>query len=396
MSLSVQSGERFSEAIEQASGDKLLTRRQAYFLIEVEHEKLILDLMRAASRLCDRAKNSTVTFSKKVFIPLTNICRDRCRYCTFRKDPGETGAHTMSPEEVLAVAEAGEKLGCKEALFSLGDRPEISFPEVREQLRRLGHETTLSYLKEMCRRILGETRLLPHSNPGLMRRHDLEDLKPFNASMGMMLESVSERLMLSGKAHDLAPDKHPRLRLRTLEEAGRLRIPFTTGILIGIGETLAERVDSLFAIRDLHQRFGHIQEVIIQNFRVKRTIPMANHQEPSLLDLAKTIAVARLVLGGEMNIQAPPNLSPGKYPFLLKAGVNDWGGISPLTIDHINPEAPWPHIKRLREETTHAGFTMRERLAIYPEFTQRDGFLASPARERVNSLRDEEGYARPY
>ncbi len=389
-----QASEGLVNRIAETSCGEPITRPEAYLLIEEAREEEIGDSMRAASRLRDRSKGNTVTFSKKVFIPLTNICRDRCGYCTFRKDPAEPGAHTMTPDEVIAVAEAGGRLGCKEALFSLGDKPEAAFPEVRDELRKLGHQTTLGYLKEMCRRVLLETPLLPHSNPGQMRRKDLEELRPFNASMGLMLECVSDRLMAPGGSHELAPDKHPRLRLRTIEEAGRAGIPFTTGILIGIGETLVERVDSLFAIRDLHQRYGHIQEVIIQNFRVKSTIPMRDQAEPSLLDLARTVAVARLIFGGEMNIQVPPNLSPGDYPFLLGAGINDWGGISPLTIDHINPEAPWPHIERLREKTAGAGFVLRERLAVYPEFARRDEFSSEPARERVNSMCDEEGYAR--
>lgn len=389
-----QASETFSRRVVETSSGEEITRQQAYSLIEAQREADIRSIMSAASRLRDRSKGNTISFSKKVFIPLTNFCRDRCRYCTFRKDPAEPGAHTMTPDEVIAVAEAGARHGCKEALFSLGDKPEAAFAEVRDELRKLGHQSTLSYLKEICRRVLLETPLLPHCNPGLMQRKDLAELRPFNASMGLMLESVSERLMGSGGVHELAPDKHPRLRLRTIEEAGRQGIPFTTGILIGIGETLAERVDSLFAIRDLHQRYGHIQEVIIQNFRAKSTISMRDDPEPSLLDLAKTLAVARLIFGGEMNIQVPPNLSPGDYPFLLGAGLNDWGGISPLTIDHINPEAPWPQIDGLREKTASAGFELRERLAVYPEFAQRDEFLSEPARERVKSMCDEEGYAR--
>src|SRR6185369_8320162 len=294
-------------------------------------------LLSAAARLRDELKGRRVTYSKKVFIPLTNLCRDYCGYCTFRKDPGQPGAKTMTPDEVVAVAEAGARLGCKEALFSLGDRPEAIFPEMRETLARLGHRTTLSYLAEMCERVLNETGLLPHANPGLMGRRDLESLRRFNPSMGLMLESTSDRLTLPGMAHDNAPDKPPALRLKTIEEAGRLKIPFTTGILIGIGETRDERVDSLFAIRELHKRYGHIQEVIIQNFRAKPEIPMREYPEPSMLDHARTIAVARLVLR-EMNVQAPPNLSDDEFPFLVKAGLNDWGGVSPLTPDFINPE----------------------------------------------------------
>lgn len=293
----------------------------------------------------------------------------------------------MTPDQVLSVAEAGARLGCKEALFSLGDRPEAIFPEMRETLARLGHRTTLSYLAEMCERVLNETGLLPHANPGLMGRRDLETLRQFNPSMGLMLESTSDRLTLPGMAHDNAPDKPPWLRLRTIEEAGRLKIPFTTGILIGIGERLDERVDSLFAIRELHERHGHIQEVIIQNFRVKPEIPMHAHPEPSMADHARTIAVARMVLW-DMNVQAPPNLSDDRYPVLLSTGLNDWGGISPLTPDFINPEKPWPHIDRLAERTADEGFELTERLSVYPEYVDRDEFIDEGLRARVRAKAD--------
>jgi FO synthase len=299
----------------------------------------------------------------------------------------------MTPDQVLAVAEAGARLGCKEALFSLGDRPEAIFPEMRETLARLGHRTTLSYLAEMCERVLNETGLLPHANPGLMGRRDLETLRQFSPSMGLMLESTSERLTRTGMAHDNAPDKPPSLRLKTIEEAGRLKIPFTTGILIGIGETLDERVDSLFAIRELHERYGHIQEVIVQNFRAKPEIPMRDHPEPSMTDHSRTVAVARLVLW-DMNVQVPPNLSDDRYPFLLKAGLNDWGGISPLTPDFINPEKPWPHIDRLAERTAEEGFKLVERLSVYPEYVHRSEFIDEHVTPRVRSMADEQGYAR--
>src|SRR5436190_7780285 len=303
----------FAEAL-AAAREGSVTRQAAGVLIRARNGEEEDSLLSAAARLRDEIKGRRVTYSKKVFIPLTNLCRDYCGYCTFRKDPNQAGAQTMTPDEVIAVAEAGARLGCKEALFSLGDRPEAIFPEMRETLAHLGHRTTLSYLAEMCERVLNETGLLPHANPGLMGRRDLETLRQFNPSMGLMLESTSERLILPGMAHDNAPDKPPSLRLKTIEEAGRLKIPFTTGILIGIGETLDERVDALFAIRELHERYGHIQEVIVQNFRAKPDIPMRDHPEPSQSDHARTIAVARLTLG-EMNVQAPPNLSDEKYPF---------------------------------------------------------------------------------
>jgi len=381
----------FDEILDAARGGAI-TREIASVLIRAragdEHEALLV----AAADLRNRFKGCCVTYSKKVFIPLTNLCRDYCGYCTFRKDPGQPGAKTMTPDEVLEVAEAGSRLGCKEALFSLGDRPEAIFPEMRETLARLGHRTTLSYLAEMCERVLNETGLLPHANPGLMGRKDLERLRQFNPSMGLMLESTSERLTLIGMPHDNAPDKPPSLRLKTIEEAGRLKIPFTTGILIGIGETLDERVDSLFAIRELHERYGHIQEVIIQNFRAKPEIPMRDHPEPGMLDHARTIAVARLVLGG-MNVQAPPNLSDNNYPFLLRAGLNDWGGISPLTPDFINPEKPWPHIERLADRTAAEGFELAERLSVYPEYVHRDDFLDDGLRARVRTMAERRGFA---
>ena len=381
----------FNEALE-AAREGAITREIGATLIRALEGEQLDSLLQAAVELRDRVKDRRITFSKKVFIPLTNLCRDYCGYCTFRKDPGQPGAKTMTPDEALAVAEAGARLGCKEALFSLGDRPEAIFPEMRETLSRLGHRTTLSYLAEMCERVLNETGLLPHANPGLMGRRDLETLRRFNPSMGLMLESTSERLTLPGMAHDNAPDKPPSLRLKTIEEAGRLKIPFTTGILIGIGETPDERVDSLFAIRELHERYGHIQEVIIQNFRAKPEIPMRDHPEPGQTDHARTIAVARLVLR-EMNVQAPPNLSDDDYPSLLRAGLNDWGGISPLTPDFINPEKPWPHIERLAERTAAAGFELAERLSVYPEYVHRDQFIDERLRSRIASMADREGFA---
>jgi FO synthase len=381
----------FEEALARAR-ESDVTREVACKLIRARDGDELDSLLIAAADVRNQLKGRRITYSKKVFIPLTNLCRDYCGYCTFRKDPGEPGARTMTPDEVLAAADAGRRLGCKEALFSLGDRPEANFREMRETLAGLGHRTTLSYLAEMCGRVLNETGLLPHANPGLMGRKDLETLRRFNPSMGLMLETTSDRLLLRGFAHDNAPDKPPSLRLKTIEEAGRLKIPFTTGILIGIGETLDERVDALFAIKQLHERYGHIQEVIVQNFRAKPEIPMRDHPEPSQMDHARTIAVARLVFR-EMNVQAPPNLSDEKYPFLIRAGINDWGGISPLTPDFINPEKPWPHIERLAQRTADEGFELRERLSVYPEFVYRDEFGDDGIRARVRSLADTSGYA---
>jgi FO synthase len=382
----------FAEAL-AAAREGVISRETASILIRESGEEQLQMLLKVATEMRIQYFSTRVSFSKKVFIPLTNLCRDYCGYCTFRKDPGQRGAHTMTPDEVLAVAEAGARLNCKEALFSLGDRPEAIFPEMRDRLRRFGHQTTLSYLTEMCERVLLETGLLPHANPGLMGRSDQQRLKQFCPSLGLMLETSSSRLNQLGMAHENAPDKVPQLRLKTIAEAGKLGIPFTTGILIGIGETLDERVDSLFAIRELNECYDHIQEVIIQNFRSKPDIRMRHQPEPNLTDLARTIAVARLVLG-RVNIQAPPNLSDENYPFLLQTGLNDWGGISPLTKDFINPEKPWPHIESLREKTESAGFQLKERLCIYPEVVRGNEFANENIGACVRSLADDEGYAK--
>jgi FO synthase len=368
----------------------MISHDDACLLIDGPREGLA-ELVARAGEVRDRGRGRTVTFSKKVFVPLTTLCRDYCGYCTFRRDPGEAGAHTMTPDEVRALVEAGGRLGAKEALFSLGDKPEARFPEQRAFLRHHGQRTTLGYLRAMCALTLAESPLLPHANPGVMGERDLAALREVTVSMGIMLETVSERLLGRGMAHDNAPDKVPARRLRTIALAGKLQIPFTTGILIGIGETARERVEALVAIRDLHERYGHIQEVIIQNFRAKPGIPMRDAPEPPFEDLVRTLAVARLVLGPDVNLQAPPNLSPDVYPRLLAAGLNDWGGISPLTLDHINPERPWPLIPDLRRATEGEGFAFRERLAVYPEFARRPEFVAEPLRPRVDALVDATG-----
>ena len=351
------------------------------------------ELLATAVAVKERFHPGVITYSRKVFLPLTNLCRDYCGYCVFRRDPSDPGAHTLTPQEVLQVAKAGEKLGCREALFSLGDKPELQFPEMRAALRKLGYKSTLHYLEAMCELVLRETSLLPHANPGLMSAEWVRRLGAVCPSLGLMLETTSRALLRPGAAHDRAPDKIPARRLRTIEAAGKEQIPFTTGLLVGIGETPADRVDTLLAIRDLHQRYGHIQEVIVQNFRVKPAIPMATWPEPSRGEMLRTVAVARLVLG-EMNIQAPPNLSSPDYGGLLSAGINDWGGISPLTPDFINPEAPWPHLADLERRTAAAGEKLKHRLCIYPEFVDkvaaRPGLMAQKLREAA----DEHGLAR--
>jgi FO synthase len=299
----------------------------------------------------------------------------------------------MTPDEVLRVARAGEKLGCTEALFSLGDKPELIFPEMRDLLRKRGFRSTLHYLEAMCELVLRETSLLPHPNPGLMSAEWIARLSAVSPSMGLMLETTNDALLAPGAAHDNAPDKIPAKRLRTIEEAGKQGAPFTTGILIGIGESAEDRVDALIAIRDLHRRYGHIQEIIIQNFRVKAEIPMANWPEPSRGEMLRTIAVARLLMP-EVNIQAPPNLSDPDYEQLLDAGINDWGGVSPLTPDFINPERPWPHLEDLERRTRAKGFQLRQRLPVYPEFTERVALKPGLLSQKLMQAADSERYAR--
>jgi 7,8-didemethyl-8-hydroxy-5-deazariboflavin synthase CofG subunit len=349
-------------------------------------------LLAAARAARENFKPGVITYSRKVFLPLTNLCRDYCGYCTFRRDPGQVGAHTMTPDEVLAVARAGEKQGCTEALFSLGDKPELLFPEARDSLRRLGYKSTLHYLQAMCQLILRETSLLPHPNPGLLSSEWVARLAAVSPSMGLMLETTNTSLLASGAAHDNAPDKVPSKRLRTIEEAGKQGVPFTTGLLIGIGETSEDRVDALVAIRDLHESYGHIQEVIVQNFRAKPSIPMANVPELSEGEILRAAAVARLLMPN-VNIQVPPNLNAPYYEDLLDAGINDWGGVSPLTPDYINPERPWPHLEQLRLRTEAKGLRLRQRLPVYPEFLRKLESRPALLRQRVDAARDAEGLA---
>ena len=384
-------GNNSARPVEVCPGEAI-SREDALQLLRCPDSDLP-DLLAAARAAKERFKPGVVTYSRKVFIPLTNLCRDYCGYCTFRRDPGDPGAHTMAPDEVLQVARAGQKLGCTEALFSLGDKPELLFPAMRDTLQHLGYKSTLNYLEAMCELVLRETSLLPHPNPGLLSAEWVTRLAAVSPSMGLMLETTNSDLLAQGRAHDNAPDKVPAKRLRTIEEAGKQRVPFTTGLLIGIGESLDDRVDTLLAIRDLHERYGHIQEVIVQNFRVKPTIPMANWPEPSQGEMLRTVAVARLLLP-EVNIQAPPNLSAPYYEDLIDAGINDWGGISPLTPDFINPEKPWPHIEQLRVRTEAKGSVLRQRLPVYPEFVE--PLLAKPGllSEKLRTATGDDGLAR--
>jgi len=349
-----------------------------------------------ASDLRDRGHANLVSYSRKVFIPLTHLCRDVCHYCTFARPPRRGETAFMTPDQVLEVARMGAAAGCKEALFTLGDKPELRYRVAREQLAELGFATTLDYLRGMAERVFRETGLLPHLNPGLMDADDLAALRPVSASMGIMLESASPRLSEKGMPHWGSPDKVPARRLETLRLAGEAAVPFTTGILIGIGETRRERIESLLAIRDLHDRYGHIQEIIVQNFRAKPDTKMRHAPEPDIDELVWTIAVARILFGPAMNIQAPPNLSEaGVLPRLVEAGINDWGGVSPVTPDYVNPEAPWPHLDALARETAAAGKLLVERLTVYPSYALTPERWLDPAmRTAVIQAHDADGLAR--
>ncbi|MXY77204.1 MAG: 7,8-didemethyl-8-hydroxy-5-deazariboflavin synthase subunit CofG [Acidimicrobiia bacterium] len=348
-------------------------------------------LFELAGRMRDEGRGRTITYSPKVFVPITTLCRDVCTYCTFAKPPGAGGEY-LTPDDVLAIAEAGDAAGCYEALLTLGDRPEERWPQARAFLEAQGHSTTIGYVRAMSELIVESTGLFPHANPGIMTVTEIEALRPTNVSMGLMLENISPRLMEPGMPHHNCPDKEPAVRMRTIEAAGAARVPFTTGILVGIGENTPEIVDSLLAIREVHARWGHIQEVIIQNFRAKADTLMRRSAEPIPAWFARVVAVARWILGPEMNLQVPPNLTE-RYEIYLEAGINDWGGVSPLTIDWVNPEAPWPHLDELRARTEAHGFELRPRLPVYPEFIS-DTWIDRDMIGRASAATDDHGYAR--
>ncbi len=353
------------------------------------------DLLRQAAALRDAGHGRRISYSRKVFIPLTKLCRDVCHYCTFAETPKPGVPAYLSIDAVLRIAEQGRRAGCHEALFTLGDKPEARYAAARDALAALGHDSTLSYLAEAAGAVLDKTGLLPHLNPGVMTKAEMAMLRPVSASMGMMLESAADRLCERGGPHFGSPDKAPSVRLQTIEAAGELAIPFTTGILIGIGETRAERIDALRRIGELHERHGHIQEVIVQNFRAKPGTKLAGADEPDLQELLWTIAAARIILGPEMNIQAPPNLTPDFYGTLVGSGLNDWGGVSPVTPDHVNPEAPWPEIEALAKATAATGHLLVERLTIYPAYARDpQRWLDARVRPAMLLMSDAEGLAR--
>ncbi len=366
--------------------------REAIQLAEIDDLSL---LMSAARERRNIGFGRNISYSRKVFIPLTQLCRDVCHYCTFAKAPRDLAQAYLNPAQVIEIANGGKRMGCKEALFTLGDKPELRYNSAKEELRQFGYKTTLEYLRAMALLVFEETGLLPHLNPGVMAAEEIVNLREASVSMGIMLESTSERLLEKGMCHYGSPDKDPNIRLKTIKEAGRQKVPFTTGLLIGIGENRRERIETLLVLREAHREFEHIQEIIVQNFRAKADTIMAESEEPSLEDLQWTIAVARLIFGSQMSIQAPPNLSYTEAKKLIGAGINDWGGVSPLTPDHVNPEAPWPHLDRLAEETAEEGKTLVERLSIYPQYIRDSAdWLNVGFRGAVLAASDADGFAR--
>jgi len=361
-----------------------VTDQIAYQLSELDTDRLC----EAARARRDRAWGKTLTYSPKVFVPVTNLCRNHCDYCSFRRSPGDPGEWTMSPPEVRDWLHRARSQGCIEALFCLGDTPEKGFREYRALLRSWGHERTVDYLRWAAEEALG-AGLLPHTNAGILSREDMIALKPVNVSLGLMLENVSDRLCQKGMPHQRAPDKRPAKRLQMTREAGELQIPFTSGLLIGIGETVEERVDTILAIRRLHRAYGHIGEVIVQNFRSHPATPMGLACEPSSDELAATIAMARLILADEVSVQAPPNLNPASPGTLIHAGINDFGGISPVSPDYINPQHPWPHLERLGEACASEGFRLEPRLPVYPGHLEAKGFVDPFLRRRIDRLQME-------
>lgn len=360
-------------------------------LAYLEGRRTAEPLFAEATRLRDEGKGRVITYSRKVFVPLTTLCRDSCTYCTFAQPPGGGGMF-MPPDQVLAVARAGEAHHCTEALFTLGDRPEDRWDAARRFLDEQGCATTIDYTQQMTEMVNQQTALFPHANPGVMTLSQMERLRPSNPSMGLMLENISPRLTEPGMPHYNCPDKVPAVRVQVIEDAGRLRIPFTTGILVGIGENSEEIVDSLVALAALAQQGGHIQEVIIQNFRAKYNTPMRAEAEPIPFWFMRVVALARWILGPEMNLQVPPNLTE-EYEIYLRAGINDWGGVSPLTIDWVNPEAPWPHLEELRRRTENAGFRLLPRLPVYPSYLASE-WIDPRLMPKVEAACDSEGYAR--
>lgn len=382
------SSARLEAICEKAARDNTINRDQALFLIDLEYNEL-LRLLLCASEIRNTGKGNILSYSKNVFVPVTRLCRDRCGYCTFKIEP-EEGELLIPPDEVLEIARKGASLGCTELLFVTGDKPELKYHVYREALKEIGFDTTAEYLIDLSKKGLKEN-ILPHTNLGLSTTDELIQFRETNPSMGLMLENISERLLYDGGAHHGCPDKVPKLRMNTMELAGELDIAWTTGILVGIGETPEESIDSLFALKSLNDEYGHIQEVIIQNFSPKVGIRMENQPSPEFIDMMKLVAVSRLIFGKDMNIQVPPNLNLDTYPYFTLAGINDLGGVSPITIDYVNPEAPWPQIDRMEDMCRENGFELKERLPVYPEFIN-DKYIVSELINIVNKFVDNSGF----
>lgn len=348
------------------------------------------EICKAADRIRRKYYDNIITFSSNVFVPLTNYCRNRCGYCGFRREPGDPSGKIMKPDEVKTVLVKGKDAGCTEALFTLGEKPEEKYPELKELLEEWGYSSTVEYLYDLCLMSL-EIGLLPHSNPGILEKSEIKKLKQVNASMGLMLESSSERLCEAGEPHEHSPGKLPKHRIKTIKYAGELKVPFTSGILLGIGETLEERIESIYVLKKLHDKYHHLQEIIIQNFDPKPNTPMEKVPPPSLNEIKLTAAISRLIFKGEISIQIPPNLNIRHERELLTSGMNDWGGISPITSDEINPSHHWPSKKKLEKITRDAGFSLIERLPIYPIYVQKY-YVSSMVAPLVHELADEKGY----
>ena len=379
---------KLSKIIDKSIAGNKISRDEALFLIDLDINQIPF-LLFAASAIRDEGKANVLSFSKNIFVPLTRLCRNHCGYCTFKIEPGE--AEFFIPvDEVVEMARNGAQIGCTELLFVLGDKPELKYKEYRDALGKIGYKTTADYLIDVCKEGLKEG-IFPHSNLGLSSLEELKALKETNPSMGLMLENISDRLLRKGEAHNRCADKVPKLRIQTMEYAGELRIPWTSGILVGIGETWEERIDSLFALDELNSNYGHIQEIIVQNFSPKDGIIMEKFPPPSFIDMLKTVAISRLIFGKDMNIQIPPNLNSQNFSSYIFAGINDLGGVSPITIDYVNPEAPWPQVEKMENDVISLGFELRERLPIYPEFINSE-FLHKDMYENVMSHIDGDGF----
>ena len=379
---------RLQSICSKAEDGQAISREDALYLIRLDY-KDILRLLLSATEIRNKGKGNVLSYSKNVFIPVTRLCRDRCGYCTFKIEPGE-GELLIPPDEVLETARKGAQLGCTELLFVTGDKPELKYEQYRQALKELGFSTTAEYLIDLSLKGLKEN-IFPHTNLGLSTTEELTEFRKTNPSMGLMLENISDRLLYNGEAHHGCPDKVPRLRMKTMELAGELNIPWTSGILVGIGETEEESIDSLFALKSLNDEYGHIQEIIVQNFSPKVGIRMEDKPSPEFMEMIKLVAISRLIFGEKMNIQVPPNLNLETYPYFTLAGINDLGGVSPLTIDYVNPEAPWPQLELMEEMCEENGFQLRERLPVYPEFIN-EKYIDNELLPMVNNFVDDTGF----